>query len=50
MRKKLFALLAALALCLSLTACGGTQDDTDDLAGGDWRLDREFQLSDGQIS
>lgn len=37
MRKKLFALLAALALCLSLTACGGTQDDTDDLAGGDWR-------------
>lgn len=37
MRKKLFALLAALALCLMMTACGGTQDDTDDLAGGDWR-------------
>ena len=37
MRKKLFALLAALALCLTVTACGGTQDDTDDLAGGDWR-------------
>ena len=37
MRKKLFALLAALALCLTVAACGGTQDDTDDLAGGDWR-------------
>ena len=24
MRKKLFALLAALALCLTLAACGGT--------------------------
>ena len=31
----LAALLAALTLALS--ACGGTQDDTDDLAGGDWR-------------
>ena len=37
MRKKLFALLAALALCLTVAACGGTEGSTDDLAGGDWR-------------
>ena len=28
--KKLFSLLTALALCLSLTACGGAADDADD--------------------
>ena len=37
MRKKLFALLAALALCLTVAACGSTEGSTDDLAGGDWR-------------
>lgn len=36
--KKLFALLSALALCLSLAACGGEDDDPGDVVGGDWRV------------
>ncbi len=32
--RKLFALLLALALCLGLAACGGS----DDVAGDDWRV------------
>ena len=36
--KKLFSLLAALALCLSLAACGGEDDDPGDVVGGDWRV------------
>lgn len=36
--KKLFALLSALALCLSLAACGGEDDDPRDVVGGDWRV------------
>lgn len=32
--KKNFALLLALTLCMSLTACGGSKDD---VAGDDWR-------------
>ena len=37
--KKLFALMAALALCLSLTACGGDQnEDPNDVVGDDWRV------------
>ena len=36
--KKLFSLLAALALCLSLAACGGGDDDPGDVVGGDWRV------------
>lgn len=36
--KKLFPLLAALALCLSLAACGGEDDDPGDVVGGDWRV------------
>ena len=33
--KKLFALLLAAAICLSMTACGG---GTDDVTGDDWRV------------
>ena len=38
--KKYLALLLAAALCLSLTACGGSDDDTegdDGTVGNDWR-------------
>ena len=38
--KKYLALLLAVALCLSLTACGGSDDDTegdDGTVGNDWR-------------
>ena len=39
MMKKLFALMAALALCLSLTACGGDRnEDPNDVVGDDWRV------------
>ncbi len=37
--KKLLSLLLALAMCLSLAACGGnSQDDPDDVVGDDWRV------------
>ena len=37
--KKFLALMAALALCLSLTACGGDQnEDPNDVVGDDWRV------------
>ena len=37
--KKLFALMLALALCLSLAACGGDQnEDPNDVVGDDWRV------------
>lgn len=37
--KKLFALILALVLCLSLAACGGDQnEDPNDVVGDDWRV------------
>ena len=37
--KKLFALILALAMCLSLAACGGGQnEDPNDVVGDDWRV------------
>ena len=37
--KKLFALMLALAMCLSLAACGGDQnEDPNDVVGDDWRV------------
>ena len=39
MMKKLFALMLALTLCLSLMACGGDQnEDPNDVVGDDWRV------------
>ena len=39
MMKKLFALMLALTLCLSLMACGGDQnEDPNDVVGYDWRV------------
>lgn len=39
MMKKLFALMLALVLCLSLAACGGDQnEDPNDVVGDDWRV------------
>ena len=39
MMKKLFALMLALMLCLSLMACGGDQnEDPNDVVGDDWRV------------
>ena len=39
MMKKLFALMLALVLCLSLMACGGEQnEDPNDVVGDDWRV------------
>ena len=39
MMKKLFALMLALVLCLSLMACGGDQnEDPNDVVGDDWRV------------
>lgn len=39
--KKLFSLLAALALCLSLAACGDTESD-DTQSGYETVMDMEF--------
>ena len=38
--KKFLALILALALCLSLMACGGSggEEDPNDVVGGDWRV------------
>ena len=38
--KKLFVLVLALLLCLSMAACGGTNssDDPHDVVGDDWRV------------
>ena len=38
--KKLFVLVLASLLCLSMAACGGTNssDDPHDVAGDDWRV------------
>ena len=37
--KKLLSLLLALAMCLSLAACGGDQnEDPNDVVGDDWRV------------
>ena len=36
--KKLFALILALVLCLSLAACGGQSVDPNDVVGDDWRV------------
>lgn len=35
--KKNFVLLLAVVLCLSLTACGGSDDIVDETVGDDWR-------------
>ena len=35
--KKIFALLLAVILCLSVTACGGSDEPVDEPVGDDWR-------------